>query len=67
MAHYEDLSCTRRPWSDFVREVGIGGGSLASTQRATNSYMKLRGDFYPRRDVLHWASKKYQILVKKSN
>ena len=26
MAHHEDRFCRRRPWSDFIREVGSGGG-----------------------------------------
>ena len=25
------------PWSDFIREVGSGGGSIVSTHRPTNS------------------------------
>jgi hypothetical protein len=25
MAHHEDRFCRRRPWSDFIREVGSGG------------------------------------------
>jgi hypothetical protein len=26
MAHHEDRFCRRRTWSDFIREVGSGGG-----------------------------------------
>jgi hypothetical protein len=26
MAHHEDRFCQRRPWSNFIREVGSGGG-----------------------------------------
>ena len=25
MARHEDRFCRRRPWSDFIREVGSGG------------------------------------------
>jgi hypothetical protein len=68
MAHHEDRFCWRRPWSDFIREVGSGGGSIASTQRPTNSYVNLQGDFlHPSRDFLHRACKKSPILVKKCN
>ena len=28
MAHYEDRFCRLRPWSDFIREVEAGGGSI---------------------------------------
>jgi hypothetical protein len=63
MAHQEDRFCRRRPWSDFIREVGSGGrGSIALTQRPANSYMNLQGDFLHRA-----ACKKSQILVKKCN
>jgi hypothetical protein len=55
-------------WSDSGREVGTsGGGSLASNQRATNSYVKLQGDFLHRARFLHQACKISRILVKKSN
>ena len=26
MAHYEDRFCRQWPWSNFIREVGSGGG-----------------------------------------
>ena len=46
MAHHEDRFCRRRPWSQFIREVGSGGGgSIALTQRPINSYVSLQGDF----------------------
>jgi hypothetical protein len=31
----------------LVGKLEAGGGSLASTQRATNSYVKLQGDILP--------------------
>ena len=47
MSHHEDRFCRPQPWSDFIREVESGGaGSIVSTQRPTNSYMNLQGDFY---------------------
>ncbi len=47
--------CRRRPWYDFIREVGFGegGGSLESTERDTNSYVKLQGDFLPQADFFY--------------
>ena len=56
-------------WSDFGKEVGTGGGggSLVSNQRATNSDVKLQGDFLSRARFLHQACKISRILVKKSN
>jgi hypothetical protein len=47
--------------------LGGGGGSLVSNQRATNSYVKLQGDFLPCARFLHQACKISRILVKKSN
>jgi hypothetical protein len=47
MAHHEDRFCRRRPWSDFIREVGSGGaGSIVLTQRPTNSCVNLQEIFY---------------------
>ena len=69
MAHHEDRFCQRRPWSDFIREVESGGGgSIASTQRPTNSYVNLQEDFLHRAEIfLHRPRKKSPILVKKCN
>ena len=54
MAHHEDRFSRLRPWSDFIREVGRGGrGSIASTQRPTNSYMNLQGDVLLRAEIFH--------------
>ena len=64
----EDRFCRRRPWSDFIREVGSGGGSIVLTQSPTNSYVNLQGGFLHRAEILlHWACKKSLILVKKCN
>jgi hypothetical protein len=67
MAHHEDRFCRRRPWSDFIREVGSGGGSIALTQRPINSYVNLQGDYTSRQDFLHQPCKKTPILVNKCN
>jgi hypothetical protein len=48
MAHYEDRFCRQRLWSDLIRRVRSRRGSIASTQRPTNSYVNLQGDFYLR-------------------
>jgi hypothetical protein len=54
MAHHEDRFCWRRPWSDFIREVGSGGaGSIASTQRPINSYVNLQGDLLHRAEIVY--------------
>jgi hypothetical protein len=54
MAHHEDRFCRRRPWSDFIREVGSGGrGSIVSTQRPTYSYVNLQGDFLHRAEIFY--------------
>ena len=54
MAHYEDRFCRQRPWSNFIREVGSrGGGSIVSTQRLTNSYINLKGDFLPQAEIFY--------------
>ena len=32
MAHHEDRFCRRRPWSNFIREVGSGGGNCVDPE-----------------------------------
>jgi hypothetical protein len=53
MTHYEYHFCRLRPWSDFIREAGSGGGSIVSTQRLTNSYVNLQGDFLPHTEIFY--------------
>jgi len=53
MAHHEDRFCRQRPWSEFIREVGSRGGVIASTQRPTNSYLSLQGDFLHRAEIFY--------------
>jgi len=54
MAHYENRFCRRQPWSDFIREVRSGGGgAIVLTQRPTNSYMNLQGDFLPQAKIFY--------------
>jgi hypothetical protein len=65
MAHHEDRFCRRRPWSDFIREVGSGGGSIASTQRPTNSYVNLQGDFLHRAEIFYIGHVKISDFGKK--
>ena len=69
MAHHDDRFCQRRPWSDFIREVGSGGrGSIVSTQRPTYSYVNLQGDFLHRAEIFYiWKKisdfgKKVQLI-----
>jgi hypothetical protein len=41
-------------WSDFIREVGRGGGgSIALTQRPIKSYINLQGEFIPHADIFY--------------
>ena len=53
MSHHEDSFCRRRPWSDFIREVGSGGGGIALSQRPINSYVNPWGDFFPQAEIFY--------------
>ena len=64
MAHHEDRFCRRRPWSDFIREVG-GGGAIVSTKRPTNSYINLQGDFLYRAEIFYIGHVKISDFGKK--
>ena len=61
MAHYEDRFCRQRLWSDLIRRVRCRRGSIASTQRPTNSYVNHREIFTSGPDFLHWTCKKIEI------
>jgi hypothetical protein len=66
MAIHEDRFCRRRPWSDFIREVGSGGrGSIASTQRPTHSYVNLQEDFLHRAEIFYISRVKISDFGKK--
>ena len=53
MAHYCNRFCRRQPWSDFIGEVKSGGGSLASAQRHSDSYVNLQGDVLPQAETFY--------------
>ena len=66
MAHHEDRFCRRLPWSEFIREVGSGGGgSIALTQRPINSYVSLQGDFLHRAEIFYIGRVKISDFGKK--
>ena len=47
------LSADRGHGPILLGKLEAGGGSLASTQRATNSYVKLQGDVLPRAKIFY--------------
>ena len=61
-------ACLSCPWASWggVDANGYGESSVASTQRPTNSYVNLQGDFLHRVEIFYIGQiKKFPILVKK--
>jgi hypothetical protein len=65
MAHYEDRFCWQRPWSDFVREVGSGGGGVTCVEPESNKFQpQATGRLFTScQDFLLPTCKKSRILV----
>ena len=63
MAHHEDRFCWRRPWSNFIWEVGSGGQLCRPRDLLIPT--SIYREFFYQAEIFYWALKDSRNFVKK--